>query len=195
MRVKICGITNLDDALTACEYGASAIGFVFYGKSPRLIAPEKAREIVEKLPPFVERVGLFVEQQPSEIDRICAVAGLGLAQIHTEVGSDFYAAVKTPILKVVRARDRDDIARFKGEFRLIDAFTDAYGGMGKRLAIEWFADADRKNITLAGGLRTEHLDAIAPLGFYAIDVSSGVEGARGVKDRKLIIEFLKTALK
>ncbi|MDR2904683.1 MAG: phosphoribosylanthranilate isomerase [Helicobacteraceae bacterium] len=196
MRVKICGITKYEDALCAIEYGASAIGFVFYGKSPRLVAPEKAAEIVWRLPPFAERLGLFVEQTPAEIDTICRVAGLGIAQIQAEASEDFYAAIKTPVLKVVRARSQADLSRFSGEYRLIDAFVDGYGGEGKRLPLEWFQGfAENNKVILAGGLRAETLADLAPFGFYGVDVSSGVESARGVKDRELIKKFLSAAAK
>ncbi|MDR3162529.1 MAG: phosphoribosylanthranilate isomerase [Helicobacteraceae bacterium] len=193
MKVKICGITNLSDALRACEAGADAIGFVFYGKSPRLITPQTALSISEKLPPFVKKTGLFVEQTPNEIDEICSFAKLDLAQIHTEAGDSFLARLKTPFLKVVRARKREDLERFKGEYRLIDAFTESYGGDGKRLPIEWFNGADCSKIILAGGLKTELLSAIKPLGFYGADVSSGVEKTKGIKDPALLAEFIKAA--
>jgi phosphoribosylanthranilate isomerase len=196
MKVKICGITNLDDALRACEAGADALGFVFYGKSPRLIAPKTARAIVEKLPPFVKKVGLFVEQTAEEVDAICASAKLDLAQIHTEADDRFFAALKTPFLKVVRAKAQGDLARFSGEYRLIDAFAEGYGGEGKRLPIEWLESvdrADRSKIILAGGLNVERLSAIGALDFYGADVSSGVEKSKGVKDQKLIEAFIKAA--
>jgi phosphoribosylanthranilate isomerase len=193
MKVKICGITNLDDALCACEAGADAIGFVFYGKSPRLIAPKTALSISEKLPPFVKKAGLFVEQTPQEIDEICAEAKLDLAQIHAEADDSFFARLKTPFLRVIRARKREDLERFGDEYRLIDAFTEGYGGEGKRLPLEWFEGVCRSKIILAGGLKAELLSAIKPLGFYGIDVSSGVEKIRGVKDRALIAQFLRAA--
>ncbi|MDR0664266.1 MAG: phosphoribosylanthranilate isomerase [Helicobacteraceae bacterium] len=193
MRVKICGITNLDDALCACEAGADAIGFVFYGRSPRLISLDTAAFISSKTPPFVKKVGLFVEQSPKEIDRICSLAKLDLAQIHAEADDRFFARLKTPFLKVVRAREREDIERFGGEYRLIDAFTENYGGDGKRLPIEWFDGVDCSKIILAGGLKTETLDMIKPFNFYGLDISSGVEKAKGIKDPALIAEFLRAA--
>ncbi|MDR0747502.1 MAG: phosphoribosylanthranilate isomerase [Helicobacteraceae bacterium] len=193
MKVKICGITNLDDALCACESGADAIGFVFYGKSPRLIAPETALFISQKLPPFVKKVGLFVEQTPREINRICAFAKLDLAQIHTDADDGFFARLKTPFLRVIRARTKEDLKRFAGEYRLIDAFTESYGGEGKRLPLEWFEGIDCSAIILAGGLKTDMLSAIMPFNFYGVDVSSGVERAKGVKDPALIAKFIKAA--
>ncbi|MDR1451023.1 MAG: phosphoribosylanthranilate isomerase [Helicobacteraceae bacterium] len=193
MKVKICGITNLDDAQCACEAGADAIGFVFYGKSPRLIAPEIAQFISQKLPPLIKKVGLFVEQTPREVDRICAFAKLDLAQIHADAGDRFFARLKTPFLRVVRAQTKDELERFSNEYRLIDAFTESYGGEGKRLPLEWFEGIDCSKIILAGGVKTELLDDIKPFGFYGLDVSSGVEKAKGVKDPALIERFLSAA--
>ncbi|MDR2638518.1 MAG: phosphoribosylanthranilate isomerase [Helicobacteraceae bacterium] len=193
MKVKICGVTNLDDALCACEAGADAIGFVFYGKSPRLITPETALFISEKLPPFVKKVGLFVEQAPREIDRICAFAKLDLAQIHTEADNRFFMRLKTPFLRVIRARAKEDLTLFAREYRLIDAFTKNYGGEGKRLPLEWFDGVDCSKIILAGGLKADILEAIKPFNFYGVDASSGVERTKGVKDPALIRGFLSAA--
>jgi len=193
MRVKICGITSLKDALLCVEAGADALGFVFYHDSPRYIAPEKAREIIEALPPFVEPVGLFVNLAPEAIDRICQESGVGLAQIHFDVDEDFLERVQTRTLPVVRARQREDVERFHDRYRLVDAYCESYGGSGKRLNLEWFGDTDRSKIVLAGGLTPENVSEVAGQGFYAVDVSSGTEAEKGVKDPRKVEMFVAHA--
>ncbi len=193
VRVKICGITNLKDALVAVEAGADALGFVFYEKSPRYITPKKALEIVEKLPPFVERVGLFVNATCKEINSICKEAKMSLAQIHFEADEELYEDLETSYLRVIRATCKEDLERFKSEFRIVDAFVQSYGGEGKRVDISWFDNIDCSNIILAGGLTYSNVEEVKKLGFYGFDVSSGVEKLKGKKDSKKIYEFIKRA--
>jgi phosphoribosylanthranilate isomerase len=193
MRVKICGITNLHDALHAVEAGADALGFVFYPDSPRYITPEAARAIVQSLPPFVEKVGLFVQTVPEAIDRICLDAGMTLAQIHFEVDEAFLEALRTPSLPVVRARHPDEIDRYADRYRLIDAYVEGYGGAGKRLALEWFAHRDNRRIILAGGLTPANVIETHAYGFYGVDVSSGVEAQKGQKDPQKVEQFIAHA--
>jgi phosphoribosylanthranilate isomerase len=192
-RVKICGITNLEDALVAIEAGADALGFVFYEKSPRYITPQKALEIVKKLPPFVERVGLFVNSTCKEINATCKEAQMSLAQIHFEADYELYDGLEVAHLKVIRATCKEDLKKFSDEFRIVDAFVESYGGEGKRVDISWFKNIDCSKIILAGGLNCENVDEVKNLGFYALDVSSGVEKAKGKKDSKKIFEFIKRA--
>ncbi len=193
MRVKICGITNLVDALTAIDAGADALGFVFYSQSPRYLSPEKAREIISKLPPFVEKVALFVNEDPDTIRSVCLASGCTLAQIHFDVSDDFYRAIGFPALKVIRAQSSDDLLRYSDEYRLIDAYCEAYGGSGKRLNIEWFDHIDCSKIILAGGLNPDNVAALKPYGFYGVDVSSGVEASHGKKDPDKVRLFVSEA--
>ncbi len=193
MRVKICGITRLEDALIAAEAGADALGFVFYPDSPRFITPEAARAITDRLPPFVQRVGLFVDTDPDEVNRICLEAGMQLAQIHCAVNESYFSALKVPPLKVVRADTPEKLACFSGEYRLVDAHVAGFGGAGVRLPIEWFEGLDCSQMILAGGLKAEDLAAVGALGFYGVDVSSGVEKSRGVKDPDKIRAFVRAA--
>ncbi len=193
MRVKICGITNYDDAITAIEAGADALGFVFYPQSPRYIEPEKARQIIDRLPPFVEKVGLFVEETPERITEFSRQSGITLAQIHFDVDEAFLAAIDFPTLPVVRARAEEDLERFAGRYRLVDAYCEAYGGSGKRLALEWFAGRDNSRIIIAGGLRPENVTELAGYGFFACDVSSGTEASKGRKDPDKIRKFVANA--
>lgn len=193
MRVKICGITNFEDAIFAVKAGADALGFVFYEKSPRFIEPKKAKEIIEKLPPFVERVGLFVNVDSSYVDEICEFCKISLAQIHFEAEKSFYESLKTKHIKVIRAKSKDDILKYKDEYRLVDAYVSEYGGSGKRVRLDWFDDIDTSKIILAGGLNPDNLDDIKDMGFYGVDVSSGVEKEKGIKDHKKVLNFIKKA--
>ena len=192
MRVKICGITNYDDAMYACEAGADALGFVFYKKSPRFIDYEATAAIIEKLPPFITKVGLFVEASKEEIERGFRKSQIDLAQIHFDVSQEFIDSLECKALPVIRAKQREDIFNFSG-YRLVDAYTEAYGGSGKRLNLEWFKGVDCSEITIAGGLLAENLDSLRGYGFYGVDVSSGVEASKGRKDYKKVKEFIQNA--
>lgn len=193
MRVKICGITNLDDALFAIHSGADALGFVFYPESPRYISVENAKVIITQLPPFVEKVALFVNETPETIRSVCLETGCTLSQIHFDVTDDFFSAVNFPTLRVIRAQKREDILLYADEYRLIDAYCEAYGGSGKRLNIEWFEGIDCSKIILAGGLSPENIESVKPYGFYGVDVSSGVEASKGKKNPLLVETFIKRA--
>lgn len=193
MRVKICGITSYEDGMVAVDAGADALGFVFYKPSPRYIEPEKAKQIIRKLPPFVEKVGLFVHENAAFIDSICQSTGLGLAQLHWEVNEGFLDKLNTPSLPVVRAKIKDDIFLFQNQYRLVDAFVDSFGGAGKRVNLDWFGGVDCSKIILAGGLQAEYLEALKPYGFYGVDVSSGVEKSKGIKDPSKVKDFIRLA--
>ncbi len=193
MRVKICGITNLEDAHIAIEAGADALGFVFYPESPRYIAPANAKSIIDRLPPFVEKVALFVNETPDVIRHVCLESGCTLAQIHFDVTDDFFSRLHFPSLRVVRARNRDDIMEHPDEYRLVDAYCETYGGSGKRLNIEWFEGIDCSKIILAGGLDPDNVGALRRYGFYGVDVSSGVEASRGIKDPLKVRSFVAQA--
>lgn len=193
MRVKICGITNLKDALDAINAGADALGFVFYPQSPRAITPKDAQEIISKLPPFVEKVALFVNESADNIRQICLKTGCTLAQIHFDVTDDFYDALHFPSLKVVRAQTKEDVLRYANDYRLIDAYCDTFGGSGKRLNIEWFEGIDCSKIILAGGLDPDNVASLKPYGFYGVDISSGVEKSYGKKDHQKVFDFITRA--
>jgi phosphoribosylanthranilate isomerase len=193
MRVKICGITNLEDARIAIDAGADALGFVFYPESPRYISVENAKEIIAQLPPFVEKVALFVNETPENVRSISQETQCTLAQIHFDANDDFFSAVHFPTLRVVRAQKREDILLYSDEYRLIDAYCEAYGGSGKRLNIEWFEGIDCSKIILAGGLSPDNIESVKPYGFYGVDVSSGVEASKGKKNPFLVETFIKRA--
>jgi len=193
MRCKICGITSYEDAMIAINAGANALGFVFYEKSPRYITPLEAKNIIKRLPPFVEKVALFVNLDAPFINEICHTTGATLAQIHFDADTELYNKLEVPYLKVIRAKSRKDILQYSDEYRLVDAYCEAYGGAGKRLNIEWFQDIDCSKIILAGGLNPQNIGTLKEYNFYAFDVSSGVESSAGKKDAKKVKEFIKNA--
>jgi phosphoribosylanthranilate isomerase len=193
MKVKICGITNLKDALHAIHAGADALGFVFYEKSPRFITPHDAKQIIDQLPPFVEKVGLFVNQSAKEIEQTAYASHITLAQIHFDVDQDFLDEIHFPTLPVVRAAQAEDIARFSDRYRLVDAYCEAYGGSGKRLNLEWFEGQDNSKIILAGGLGPENVTELQGYGFYGVDVSSATEAQKGIKDPQKVEGFITHA--
>ncbi|HEY9203212.1 MAG TPA: phosphoribosylanthranilate isomerase [Sulfurimonas sp.] len=195
MRTKICGITSYEDAMIAIEAGADALGFVFYEPSPRYISPKEAHAIIKRLPPFVEKVALFVNSDAQVINSYCQEAGATLAQIHFEAPDELYEQLFVPYIKVVRAKEASDILKFNDEYRLVDAYCESYGGSGKRLNIEWFKGVDCSKIILAGGLDPQNVSSLKEYGFYGVDVSSGVELSYGKKDALKVREFIKNAKK
>lgn len=193
MRVKICGITNLEDALSAIHAGADALGFVFYPESPRYITPENAKVLIHQLPPFIEKVALFVNETASTIDEICDYTRCTMAQIHFDADEALYDELTTPYLRVIRAQEREDVLNYSNQYRLIDAYCESYGGAGKRLNIEWFNGIDCSKIILAGGLDPLNVAEVKKYGFYGVDVSSGVERSHGKKDPIKVATFIKQA--
>jgi phosphoribosylanthranilate isomerase len=193
MRVKICGITNLQDALDAINAGANALGFVFYTNSPRYINPVNAKEIVEKIPPFVQTVGLFVNENETFINEVCKEAKMQLAQIIDDNDILNYELLEPKFIKVIRVKSKKDLNNLSKDYYLIDAFVEGYGGVGKRIALEWFENIDCSKFILAGGLNANNLKELNGFDFYGVDVSSGVEESKGKKSKQKMIDFVKEA--
>ncbi|MCG3700831.1 phosphoribosylanthranilate isomerase [Aliarcobacter butzleri] len=193
MRIKICGITNLTDAINAINAGADALGFVFYKKSPRYIEPLKAKEIVEEIAPFVQTVGLFVNESLEFINETCKNSKMQLAQIIDDENTLDYSKLTVKYIKVLRVKEKKDLQNLKNQYYLIDAFVDAFGGAGKRVALEFFKDLDCSKFILAGGLDAQNLKELNGFGFYGVDVSSAVEIEKGKKDKQKMIDFVKEA--
>ena len=194
MRIKICGITNLEDALDAINAGANALGFVFYEKSPRYITPLDAKKIVDKLPPFIQTVGLFVNENESYINQVSVNAKMQMVQIIDDSTYTDFDLLTSKYIKVLRAKSKDDIQNInKNEYILIDAFVESFGGEGKRVALEWFENIDCSKMILAGGLNESNLKELSSLNLYGVDVSSGVEARKGKKDKQKMINFVKAA--
>jgi phosphoribosylanthranilate isomerase len=199
VRVKICGITNLADAMTAVEAGADALGFVFYEKSPRFINPLAAAEIIAKLPPFVQPVGLFVNEEAEKINWTADYCGLDLVQLHGDETPEDCLEVNRRVIKAFRMQSTvsiEPLRKYQVSGFLLDAWCpDCYGGTGKTFNWEMAAAASQYGrIILAGGLTPENVaEAIVAVRPYAVDVSSGVESAPGKKDREKVREFIKRA--
>lgn len=193
MRCKICGITSYEDAMIAIDSGADALGFVFYEKSPRYVTVDQAKSIIDKLPPFVEKVALFVNVDSTTINETCQEVGATLAQLHFDASEETYSELNIPHIKVIRAKSKEDILKYSNEYRLVDAYCEAYGGAGKRINIEWFENTDNSKIILAGGLDSTNVTELKKYGFYGVDVSSGVEISHGIKDSKKVKDFIYNA--
>jgi phosphoribosylanthranilate isomerase len=193
MRVKICGITNYEDAKLSADAGADALGFVTYEKSPRFIKPEEIKKIIEKLPPFIVKAVLFVNTTPEFVNEVMTYTKADIAQIHFEADEYFFKKLDCKYLKVVRAKEKKDIDKFENEYRIVDAYVPEYGGSGKRVALEWFENRDNSKIILAGGLSPENVFEVGHYGFYGVDVSSGVESKPGIKDKKKVRQFIEMA--
>jgi len=193
MRVKICGITSIQDAFDAINAGASALGFVFYKPSPRYITPNEALKIVEKLPPFVQSVGLFVNEKVELINEICLNSKMQLAQIIDDENSLDYSKLKVKHVKVIRVKSKADLEKLNDDYYLVDAFVDGFGGKGQKLCLDFFEDLDCSKFILAGGLSSKNLKELNGYGFFALDVSSSVEKEKGKKDKQKMIDFIKAA--
>ncbi len=199
VRVKICGITSVEDGLHAARCGADALGFVFYDKSPRCVTPQVAREIICGLPPFVTTVGLFVNEQPGRVSEIAAACGLDVVQLHGDEAPEKCLLPPHRVIKALRVRDAasiDGVDRYPVSALLLDAWVEgAYGGTGRSFNWQLAAEAARGHqIILAGGLSPSNVaDAIAAVRPYGVDVSSGVEAAPGRKDRAKVEAFVSAA--
>jgi phosphoribosylanthranilate isomerase len=199
VRVKICGITSVEDALVAVAAGADALGFVFHPPSPRYVTPERAGEIIAALPPFVQTVGLFVNAPLSEVNEVADRCGLDLVQLHGDETPQYCAAVRRRVLKAFRVKDLtslEPIPEYRCAAYLLDAWSpDSYGGTGRTFNWELAREAKRFGaIVLAGGLTPENVaEAIAQVAPYGVDVSGGVEAAPGRKDPDKVRAFIRRA--
>ncbi len=199
IKIKICGITNLEDALVAVEAGADALGFVFHTQSPRCIEPAVAKRIIAQLPPFVLPVGVFVNHEQETIRQVFDECGLVFAQLHGDETPMFCESLGRPVFRALRLRDRGSLlalAEYKGRMGVrgfvVDAFSsEAYGGTGQ--TVDWTLArevAKAAPILLAGGLTPSNVqEAIRQVQPYGVDVSSGVENRPGKKDHEKIRAF------
>lgn len=197
VRSKICGITRIEDALAAAEAGADAIGLVFYANSPRAVSVQQAREIIAALPPFVTTVGLFVNASRCEINEILEAVPLDMLQFHGDETPADCEGYNRPWVKALRVRPGDDLETScrlyaKASGILLDTYVAGVpGGTGE--AFDWSLVPARlsKPIILAGGLSPQNVaQAIAQVRPYAVDVSGGVEQAKGIKDAAKIEAFI-----
>jgi phosphoribosylanthranilate isomerase len=198
--VKICGITRVEDALAAAHAGAHAIGLVFHPASPRFVTIEQARQIVQRLPPFITAVGLFVNPDPQTVHAVLRAVSLQLLQFHGDEPPELCQRFGLPYIKAVRMAPETDLLQYAARYReakalLLDAFQDGvYGGSGR--VFDW-----RKTprdlplpVVLAGGLTVHNVgEAIRLARPWAVDVSSGVEREKGIKDPEQIAAFIRGA--
>jgi phosphoribosylanthranilate isomerase len=197
IKIKICGITNLEDALMVVEAGADALGFVFFKGSPRFIAPEQAAAIIRCLPPFVQTVGLFVNEGLTTVNSVADQCGLDIVQLHGEESPDYCHAVRRRVIKAFRVKDAASLESLAGYCVagcLLDAWSPvAHGGTGT--TFNWGIAAQAaasRSIILAGGLTPENVaEAVVTVRPYAVDVSSGVESVPGKKDAGLVSRFIR----
>jgi phosphoribosylanthranilate isomerase len=198
--VKICGVTRAEDAHAAAHAGAHAIGLVFHAASPRHVTPHAAALIVRALPPFVSTVGLFVDQEPASVRAVLDTVPVDLLQFHGSEPPDYCAAFERPYLKAIRVKPGVDLLQYAGRYAsakalLLDAFSDALpGGTGQ--SFDWALIPPRLPlpIVLAGGLTPENVgEAVRAVRPWAVDVSSGVEREKGIKDAAKIAAFIRGA--
>ncbi len=199
VRIKICGITRLEDALICAEAGVDLIGFIFYPGSKRYIEPEKVRKITLNLPPFIFKVGVFVNEDKEKIIDIARYTGIDIIQLHGDESPEYCQSLRKefPIIKAFRIKDLKDVEQvfeYREIIPLFDTYTESYGGSGKRFNWNLLKDIREKikYFFLAGGLNIDNVEeAIKVIKPYGIDVSSGVEISPGIKDKDKIIGFVK----
>ena len=196
-RVKICGITRIEDALAATHNGADAIGLVFYAESPRNVSLQAAQEIVDALPPFISVVGLFVNASENKIQTVLSQLRLDVLQFHGDETVADCAQFNLPYLKAIRVKPDTNLLQCCVEFNsakalLLDAYTEAaYGGTGHVFDWRLIPKNLPLPVILAGGLTAENVGAaIKQIRPYAVDVSGGVEQAKGIKDAVKIAAFM-----
>ncbi len=198
IKIKICGITNLDDALFAAECGADALGFIFYKKSPRYVAPEKAAEIVNHLPPFITPVAVVVNEREEKIRNLQFTTGIKVLQFHGDERPEFCERFANRVIKSFQVKDKESLenmAHYHVNAFLLDSYKEGLRG-GTGVAFDWHLAVVAKTfgrVILAGGLNPENVvEAVKLVQPYAVDVSGGVEKEPGIKDHALVKKFIST---
>jgi phosphoribosylanthranilate isomerase len=198
-RVKICGITREEDLAAAVAAGADALGFVFYAPSPRCVSPQRAAQLVAQVPPFVSKVGLFVNASEETVRSVMAEVALDLLQFHGDEDAAFCSRFGRPWIKAARVKPGLDLLEYAAAFAgfpgvsglLLDADVEGYGGGGKTFDWTLIPRNLPLPVILSGGLHPGNVaEAVRTVRPWAVDVSSGVEAARGIKDAQKIIEFM-----
>jgi phosphoribosylanthranilate isomerase len=206
-RIKICGLTRLEDLDGAIAAGADAVGFVFYTQSPRYIQPEAAAQMIAKIPPFVTTVGLFVNANIEEVQSVVAQTSIAMLQFHGDETMEdcaaIAAAVNRPFMRAIRVKPDTspaDLLKYESDYRaasrlftglLLDAYAESYGGSGKVFDWSLIPESIAPRVVLSGGLSAQNAtDAITRVRPYAVDISSGVEHDKGIKDIAKIRAFI-----
>jgi len=194
LKVKICGITNLDDARYCEKNGADALGFIFYEKSRRYIAPDRAAKIISGLSPFTVKVGVFVNTHPQDINKIAGQIKLNAVQLHGDETPEQAAGIDYPVIKSFRIKEQFDfriLNYFKNVSFLLDSYSgDGYGGTGRKFNWHLIPHELNGSFILAGGISTENIEEIFnSVKPKAVDVSSSLEKLPGIKDHKKVKDF------
>jgi phosphoribosylanthranilate isomerase len=200
-RIKICGLTREEDVDAAVAAGADALGFVFYPPSPRYVTPQRAAELARRIPPFVDIVGLFVNEAPETVRAACGALPLNLLQFHGDEDAAYCRQFSRPYLKAARVRPGLDLVEFARSFPdarglLLDAFVDGYGGGGHVFDWTLIPSGLPGFLVLSGGLNADNVaEAVERVRPAAVDVSSGVETGKGIKDHAKIAAFVAAVRK
>ncbi|NOR51032.1 MAG: phosphoribosylanthranilate isomerase [Gammaproteobacteria bacterium] len=197
-RIKICGITRVEDGIEAVSLGADAIGLVFYPPSPRCVAIEQAKSIIQALPPFVTTVGLFVNAKRHEVEEVLKQLPLSLLQFHGDEDAPYCDSFGERYIKAIRMNERVDLHRVVNEFSsasglLVDSYHPGIpGGTGESFDWKLVPGELSLPLILAGGLEPTNIaDAVAGVAPYAVDVSGGVEASKGIKDSVKMSQFIQ----
>lgn len=193
VKVKTCGITNIDDAKFCVDCGADALGFIFYKKSKRYIEPESAKRIIDQLPFFVFKVGVFVNENLEKVNSIANEIGLNSVQLHGDESLDYCEKVSYPVIKAIRVDDKlnKNLERYSNYTILLDSKDEKeYGGTGKRFDWEIIPQSKRNKIILAGGVSEDNIEEIyRTISPQAVDLSSLLESEPGIKDHEKVKSF------
>ena len=197
-RVKICGITRLEDALVAVDLGVDALGLVFYAPSPRNVTIATAADVARQIPAFVSVVGLFVNAEPSFVEEVIAKVGISLLQFHGDETPEDCERFGPPYIKAIRVKADTNLVQYARDFTsakalLLDTYTEGVaGGTGQLFDWNLIPSALPKPVILAGGLQANNVaQAIRQVKPYAVDVSGGVEATKGIKDAQKIAAFMQ----
>lgn len=199
LKVKICGITRLQDAMDACDLGADVLGFNFVPASPRYLNPYTAREIIRALPPFVTTVGIFADEELAVVNDMAVFLNLDAVQLHGHEDVRYCSAVKSPVVRALRVASEADLEKvdeMSVSAYLLDARVDGVlGGSGQTFPWEIAREICRlQKVFVAGGLTPENVaEAVRTLAPYGVDTASGVESEPGIKDPVLVERFIRAA--
>lgn len=195
MKVKICGITNLEDALFCAEAGADALGFIFYEKSKRYITPDDAEEIISRVPSLIMKVGVFVNEESGKVNETARQAGLTSVQLHGDEAPDYVEEITPPVIKAFRVDDNFDytvLENYDVSRVLLDTYSkNEYGGTGEVFDWHFIPENIRGQIILAGGINSKNIKEIfTTIKPAMVDLSSALESSPGRKDKDKVMEFM-----
>ncbi|HEY3304997.1 MAG TPA: phosphoribosylanthranilate isomerase [Candidatus Binatia bacterium] len=197
VKIKVCGITNIDDAIRAVELGADLLGFNFYPPSPRYIAPEKARAILAQVPPEIGKVALFVNEPAAKIRDVIGQQAFSGLQFHGDESATYCRGWELKVIKAFRVRDRESLGAIDGfpaDYYLVDSWAPGYGGSGAPFPWSWLEGLRPDRLILAGGLDAGNVaEAIRLVRPYGVDVCTGVEARPGIKDHEKLKAFIAAA--